>query len=128
MLDKRCFAVLDVINKECQNSNYKVFSVEELLLSIPAHLGVDNAAFFECINTLCDHEYISVKYQDDLEICLCPLTKGRLVFENKLDEEIEKARLSKKYFIYSFLGSFLGGIIAAIIYLIITLTVGGYAK
>ncbi|MBE5753914.1 MAG: hypothetical protein E7340_01070 [Clostridiales bacterium] len=128
MIDKRCFAVLDAINKECQNSNYKVFSVEDLLLSIPAHLGVDNSAFFECINTLCDHEYISVKYQDDLEICLCPLTKGRLVFENKLDEEIEKARLNKKYFIYSFLGALIGGIIAAIIYLIITLTVGGYVK
>ncbi len=128
MLDKRCVAVLDAINKECQNANYKVFSVEDLLLSIPARFGVDRAVLFECVNTLCDHEYISVKYQDDFEICLCPLVKGRLVFENKLDEEIEKARLNKKYFISSFLGSFIGGIIAVILNLIITILVGGYVK
>ena len=72
--------------------------------------GIDENGVNECLKTLFDHEYISVKYQDDSEICLSPLPKGRLVFENKLEQEIEKEKTRKSYLIYSFLGSFFGGI------------------
>lgn len=110
MLDRRCLALLEIINAECQNSTYKIFAVRELVLSMPERFGIDENGICECLKTLFDHEYISVKYQDDSEICLCPLPKGRLVFENKLEQEIEKEKTRKSYLIYSFLGSFLGGI------------------
>ena len=125
MLDKRCFALLELINQECQNSGYKVFSIEDLILSMPSVFGMDAVGISQCISTLSDHEYISVKYQDDVEVCLCPLTKGRIAFENKFDEQIEKINCSKKYFLYSFLGAFLGGIITAVIIFIITVFIGG---
>ena len=122
MLDRRCLALLEIINAECQNSTYKIFAVNELVLSMPAYFGIDENGVNECLKTLFDHEYISVKYQDDSEICLSPLPKGRLVFENKLEQEIEKESTRKTYLIYSFLGAFLGSILStlfAIIFLAI---------
>ena len=41
MLDKRCLALLNVINAECLNSGYRVFAIEELVLSMPKHFGVE---------------------------------------------------------------------------------------
>ncbi len=114
MLDKRCFALLKIINDECVDSGYKVFSVEDLITSMPNNLGVDKAVIFLCIKSLLEREYISVKYQDDKEICLIPLIKGRLVFEKAIEEEIEKNNISKKYFAFSLVGAILGGIIGGV--------------
>ena len=115
MLDKRCVCLLEVLNGECESSGYKIFSIEELVLAMPESLGVDAFIVEECIKTLCDHEYISVKYQDDVEVCLCPLTKGRLVFENKIDQELEKSKDRKLYLWFSFFGAFLGGFFVTLI-------------
>ena len=122
MLDKRSLALLNVINGECLSSGYKVFSIEELVLSMPAHFGMDGAGIKECLSTLAEREYISVKYEDDFEVCACPLPKGRLVFENRIDEQMERARAEKRYFAYSFLGSFLGGALVMLIACLIFLT------
>lgn len=119
MLDKRSMALLKIINEECINSGYKIFSVEQLINSLPSELGVDENVFLICIKNLFDREYISVKYQDENEICLVPLAKGRLVFENAIEEEIEINSIKKKYFAVAFcggtFGSILGGLIVAII-------------
>ncbi len=122
MLDKRCFALLNIINQECVDKGYKIFSVEELIQLLPKSFGVTDNELGLLINTLIQKEYISVKYFDQKEVCLCPLNKGRLVFENKIDVEIEKVRTEKRYFAYSFLGglvgAFLAGIIAVLIFLL----------
>ena len=124
MLDKRCLALLNVINAECLNSGYRVFSFEELALSMPKHLGVDSAEVERCLSTLLEREYISIKYQDEKEVLTCPLPKGRLVFEKRIEEQTEKVIAEKRYFIYSFIGSLSGGLFATVI-LIILLTVIG---
>lgn len=121
MLDKRCLTLLNVINLQCVNSGYKIFSIEELVLSMPSYLGMDSEQVLQCIKTLTDKEYISVKYQDEREICTCPLTKGRLVFENRLEEELQKTLDRKRYFLYSFLGGLLGGFLASLFFNIIRL-------
>ena len=100
MLDKRCLSLLNIINRECVGTGYKIFSTEDLLTNMPARFGLDNQSVLDCVKSLAEHEYISVKYQDEFEICLCPLNKGRLVFENRIDGEIEKARAQKFYFLY----------------------------
>lgn len=110
MLDKRCLSLLNIINRECVGSGYKVFDTEYLLSSMPVKFGLDNQSVLDCVKTLADREYISVKYQDDFEICLCPLNKGRLVFENQIECEIERAHAQKFYFLYSFLGALSGGL------------------
>ena len=124
MLDKRCLALLGVINAECLTSGYKVFSFDELVLSMPQHFGIDVESIKECLSTLAEREYISVKYEDEVEVCVCPLSKGRLVFENRIEEQIEKARAEKRYFTYAFWGSLLGGSAITIIAIFILFLVG----
>ncbi|MBE7083852.1 MAG: hypothetical protein E7373_04565 [Clostridiales bacterium] len=124
MLDKRCFALLKIINDQCVDSGYKVFSVDELISAMPNNLGVDSAVIFLCIKSLLEHEYISVKYQDEREICVIPLIKGRLVFEKAIEEEIEKNNTSKKYFAYSLVGAIIGGVIGGTIFAIIQAVLG----
>lgn len=124
MLDKRCLALLNFINGECLNSGYKVFSVEELMSAMPESFGMDTDAISECICALAEREYISVKYHDDFEVCACPLTKGRLVFENQIDEQLEKTRAEKRYFLVSFLGAIFGAFFSFLI-IFLFLKIGG---
>ena len=119
MLDKRCLALLNVINTECLNSGYRVFSYEELALSMPKHLGVDSSEIERCLNALVEREYISVKYQDEKEVLTCPLPKGRLVFEQRIEEQTEKAIAEKRYFIYSFIGALVGGLLSTVVLVVL---------
>ncbi len=118
MLDERAIALLDIINLECNNGGYKVFFIKDLLSSFPARLSVEEDQLLECIDVLALHQYISVKYQDQNEICLNSLVKGRLESENRLDAQIEKIEENKKHFLFSFLGAFVGGMCAFLLALI----------
>ncbi len=124
MLDKRCLKLLDILNGECLNSGYKVIEIPALIAAMPAPFGMDEEALRECLETLSSREYISVKYEDEKEVCLCPTPKGRLVFENRIDDEIIEHRSRKYYFLYSFLGSAFGGALTALIAFLISLLGG----
>ena len=124
MLDERAFALLDIINFECGGGGYKVFFIKDLLSCLPKHLLVNEDQLFGCIETLADHQYINVKYQDQNEICLTSLVKGRLESENRLDEKIERLETNKKNFLFSFLGGVLGGVCAFLLALIFKLLGG----
>ncbi len=124
MLDERTLALLNVINLECSSGGYKVFYIKDLISSFPVRLCVDETQLLESIETLSIRQYISVKYQDQNEICLCSLTKGRLESENRLDAQIERLEENKKHFLFSFLGALLGGVCAFILALIFKL-IGG---
>lgn len=125
MLDKRCLALLNVINTECLNSGYRVFSFEELALAMPKYFGVDASEVQSCLNALVEREYISIKYQDEVEVLTCPLPKGRLVFEKRIEEQTEKIIMEKKYFLYSFIGGLSGGVIATIVFIVLSAIFGG---
>jgi hypothetical protein len=124
MLDQSAIALLDIINLECNNGGYKVFFTKDLLSLLPAHLFGCEEQVLESIKTLAFHQYISVKYQDQTEICLCPLVKGRLESESRLDNEIENIEQNKKQFLSCFFGAFLGGFCALLLALLFNL-VGG---
>ena len=124
MLDHRTDALLDKINLHCQTGGYKVFLIEDLLSAMPSAFGIDETALLDCLDVLKNHQYISVKYQDDIEICLMPLIKGKVESENRLDQEIEKMKCQKQYFLASFLGGLAGGVITSVIFAIIML-IGG---
>lgn len=123
MLDERTFALLNAINLECQNGGYKVFLIKDLLYSVDKY-SFDEYDFLESIERLKNHQYISVKYQDDNEICLAPLIKGRIESENRLEKQIERIEDQRKYFLYSFLGGLLGSSVVGIITLVIKLSGG----
>ena len=124
MLDKRCLKLLDIINGECLNSGYKVIDISAVIAAMPASFGMDEENIRECLEMLSAREYVSVKYEDDKEVCLCPTPKGRLVFENRIDDEIAEHRSRKYYFFYAFLGSAAGGAFAALLAVLI-LILGG---
>ena len=124
MLDYRTLSLLDIKNSHCDSGGYKVFLLEDLISVMPSAFEIDNEAILECLETLKNHQYISVKYQDDIEICLMPLIKGRLESENRIDQEIEKSQCKKQYFWAGFFGATAGGLIICII-LVILIFVGG---
>ena len=124
MLDYRTLSLLDNINSNCQNGGYKVFLIKDLISAMPTAFGTDEQALLESLETLKNHQYISIKYQDDSEVCLAPLIKGRVESENRIDQEIEKIKCQKQYFWAGFLGASAGGGIIAVIVALVSL-IGG---
>lgn len=118
MLDKRTLTLLNILNSECYNGGYKVFSIDELLLSFPPPFMVDRQDLSESLSILCAQEYVSIKYQDDLEICLSVLSKARRFLEASLESEIQKSSLEKRYFVFALLGGAFGGVISFLLSLI----------
>lgn len=118
MLDQRTLTLLNILNNECYNGGYKVFSIDELLLSFPPPFIVDRQDFYESLSILCAQEYVSVKYQDDIEICLSVLSKARRLLESRLESEIEKHSLERRYFVFALLGGAFGGVISFLLSLI----------
>lgn len=114
MLDKRSFALLEYINAECGDGGYKIFSTAELAAVQPLE-PLDGQTVVECVKTLAQGEYISVKYQDEREVCIMPLSKGRLAFERRLEDKVEKMVAAREMAIYAFLGGGAGGVLAALI-------------
>lgn len=125
MLDKRSLALLNILNEECFGIGYKVFFISDITASFPSPFAIDEAGVRECLKNLSDGEYVSVKYEDDIEFCATPTPKGRQIFESLSDERVERFRSAKMYFLYSFLGGLFGGIITVVIAVILFLLIGG---
>ncbi|MBO7345705.1 MAG: hypothetical protein J6U92_07205 [Clostridia bacterium] len=124
MLDERCMVLLKIINGECVGTGYKIFALEDLALSLPRRFLADKEEVSKLLINLCEREYISVKYQDEIEVCVCTLPKGRTVFERAVESEIENSRVEKRYFLWAFLGGVSGGLVSALI-VALTLVLGG---
>ena len=114
MLDERSMTLLKIINGECVGTGYKVFALEDLAFSMPSVYSVDKEEVSRLLLGLCEREFISVKYQDENEVCACTLPKGRTVFEKAVEREIENRRVEKSYFFNAFLGGGLGSLIGAL--------------
>lgn len=124
MLDSKSLALLDGLCTVCEGYGYKVFSIEELSGFLPQTEGDKILQTRACLKVLSDSEYVSVKYQDETEICLCILNKSRLFFENRIDGEVEKNAFMRTYAISSFLGALVGGALTLILAIIIALIFG----
>ncbi len=125
MLDKRCIALLDVINSNSNDSGYKIFSFEELISLLPIRLSFDVEGLMETLSNLSRNEFISIKYQDENEVCLRPLIKGRVAIENKTEKDLEENSFKKKLIIFSFLGGLFGGLLSGVIIFVIKIIGGG---
>ncbi len=124
MLDSFSLALLNVITLNSSPSVYKVFSNEFLMGEMPKELVVSENKIREGLSFLFERDYISVKYQDEKEACISPTQKGRLVFESRIDQEIEYKEAKRKYFFFAFLGAFSGGLIASVLAFILGLVLG----
>lgn len=124
MLDRLSAEVLNIINGNVYDGGYTVLEID----GIAKQTSDKNATaeqICECLDCLRDKEFISVKYQDDREVCLSALPKGRAFFEKKLEDEMEKQSKKQKYFVYSFLGGLVGGVTTAVVIFILSLIFGG---
>ena len=124
MLDLRCNLLLDLINKEC-SSGYTVLETEEILSRLPIKAAIDRDVLSDCLKELSDRELISVKYRDDKEICFSLLPKGRLLFENKTENERKEKEIINALFKKAFIGGVSGGITGSVIYALISLIIKG---
>lgn len=103
MLDKRTEIVLMAINKQCASGSFQVVEVGDLISALPRKYLPDANLVNQCVNALDREGYIEVKYHDSEVFCLCPLPKGRMVFENK----IEKKSTVKHWLLWAVLGTFI---------------------
>ena len=92
MLDKRTEIILMAINKECQSGSFQVIEVSDLIAALPKKYLPDQNLVTQCVNALAREGYIEVKYHDSEVFCLCPLPKGRMLFENKIEKRGEVRR------------------------------------
>ena len=125
MLDQRTSELLNIINGECQGTGYKILSLSELSLSMPKKYCMDQDGIRQSLKVLYEKEYLSVKYEDQNEVCLAVLPKGRLVFENGIEKEMERKSSDKRTATFAFMGALFGGIVVALGWLILRLFFGG---
>ena len=119
MLDKRSKSALRFFVEECSEGSYKILETEDIIRRLPKNLKVDAEGVAQIIKYLENGEYISVKYADTDQYCLCPLPFGRQFIES-FDQE-EKLRKQNKFYtiknaVSAFLGSTLGAILGTLIY------------
>ncbi|MBR5226573.1 MAG: hypothetical protein IKV69_00700 [Clostridia bacterium] len=119
MLDKRSKSALRFFVDECSEGSYKIVETEDIIKHLPKNLKVDADAVAQIIKYLENGEYISVKYADADQYCLCPLPFGRQFIENIDQEENHKKQnrfFALKNGLTTFIGSLLGAFIGTLIY------------
>lgn len=82
MLDKRSKSALRYFVQECNVGGYKILEVEDILAALPKKYNADEETLAQIVKYLENGEYISVKYADKNQYCLCPLPFGRQFIEN----------------------------------------------
>ncbi len=128
MLDDICLNLLNFLSSECEGNKYKILSLEEIAFSLPEkfHLTVEDARKY--IAELVRKELISLRYEDEKEICLALSIKGRAIIQSKRDKAEETKIKQRKIFTYAFFGSFLGSAVFFILIFLALFIRGGYAK
>ncbi len=125
MLDYMSKKLLNILHGECKHSAYKVFSFAELALFLPKNDKIDEEELRNLLKNLSVREYISIRYEDESEVCLCMLPDGRAAVENDFQESVVRERTAKGLFTYSFIGGVAGGIFTAIIFVALYFLIGG---
>ena len=115
------FELLNLLRSKENCNGYKIYSFEELLLDLPKRLCADEKSVKECVDALNADGYISVRYRDDVQVCL-------ILTDKKVQNEQIRARGKKtgeKEFSNAFLGGIAGGLIGALLTFACTLLGGG---
>ncbi len=124
MLNDKTFALLNAIVTHGCESQYKIFSFEELASFIPIIYKTDLQDIKESLNNLSNHEFIKVAYQDEGEVCLRPLAKGRLTIENEKEKELAQNSLNKKVCFLSCFCGLMGGFLSFLLFYLLRLLGG----
>lgn len=119
MLDSRSKSVLNFLVKECSEGSYKIIEASDILSALPKNYNADKEIISQIIKHLENGEYISVKYSDDEQFCLCPLPFGRQFIENdeiQLTNRKSIKSIGSKIFFSAFFSAFMGAFLGTLIY------------
>ena len=124
MLDEISLTLLAIIDGQCAQNGYRVFDFEEIVKFLPSHLKVDTSIIKESLVSLNASGYISIKYQDEVEVCLSSLPKGRQLLERQRLDKQTLQEFKRIHLKNSLLGGFLGGLVTGILFVIIFVVLG----
>lgn len=119
MLDSRSKSVLNFLVKECSEGSYKIIEASDILSALSKNYNADKEIISQIIKHLENGEYISVKYSDDEQFCLCPLPFGRQFIENdeiQLTNRKSIKSIGSKIFFSAFFSAFMGAFLGTLIY------------
>ncbi len=109
--------ILNYINKECGTS-YKILEIDDIHNEIEKIISQKNIDIKNILNNLENKQFISIKYIDNINVCLCVTELGKQIVNNAKDKmqknkkiKIEIVFLLFLLLIFAFLGAFLGTII-----------------
>lgn len=105
MLDKRSEALLRIVNEECKEGSYKVLESDDLVRKMPKKYKLDSEGVTQLMCYLASGEYVSLKYNDQQVFCVCPLPRGRKIFEVEEDEIKFRKRVKWRYFLFFLIGA-----------------------
>lgn len=105
MLDKRSEALLRLINESCKEGSYKVLECDDLVRDMPRKFKIDGEGIMQLMKFLASSEYVSLKYSDEEVFCVCPLPRGRRVFEVEQDDKKFRKRVKLKHFLFFLIGA-----------------------
>ena len=119
MIDTKTKLVLSILSKEAKTGGYKVFEIQDIIMSLPRHYRMDKDAIKHILTHLERQDIISIKYEDDDTYCLCILPFGFEILENekpKYYREKKDKKINKNIFFMGFFSAFLGTILAITIF------------
>lgn len=123
MLDNSSKKILKFLVKECGEGNYKIIDLDDILLSQNKKNTYTKENLRQIISHLEVGNYISVKYSDEEQYCICTLPFGRQYIETIEDQEQNKKILTKlgkrnnlTMMLFAFLGSFMGTLLYYLLY------------
>lgn len=113
MIDIKSKLVLKILAKECNNGNYKIIEIPDIIMALPRHFRMESEAIKHILTHLERQDMISIKYDDDDVFCLTVLPFGFETLENDKPKFIKKEKIKEKKLnvatiILSFASAFLG--------------------
>lgn len=122
MLDKIGVRLLNLINLKGIENSYVVLSADELMSGLDG--AVDRKELSIYLDQLKNDGLIAVRYEDEREICLLLLPKGKATYQSLKDGADVKRKIDKKNLKYSFLGGSVGGALGGILAVTLALIFG----
>lgn len=115
VLDERSSRLLAAINGICENGGYRIIEERELLGAFSAADGVDGARLSEMLSRLETQRYLEIRYAEDGEYCLRPLSAGVRYSEQERGEKREAFRRRREAALFALAGGAVGGFLGALI-------------
>lgn len=118
-MDKITERILKIINTFCHDATYKIIENDDILSKLPKKYKLNVEDLKNIIHYLQERDYINVKFVDDKNMCVSSLPKGRLHFENILNQN-KITNSYRRLFLISItvsgIMSFLGAFLAIILF------------